>query len=108
MLCDGGLDSQNETVPVPSSVITNARDEVDIQILQFSRSRAELRPRAPQAREIFRKDRIVLASTRRSKECLIPSPISSAPGYLSVKESGNDFSANAVAQAFTRAILVID
>jgi hypothetical protein len=39
---------------------------------------------------------------------LIAIAISCSPGYTSVRESFNDLTAKATAQAFARAILVID
>jgi hypothetical protein len=84
MFSDGGLDSQNETVPVASSVITNTRNEVDIQILQLSRARTELRTLSPKPADVFDDDDAELSSAGASQKILIAGPVGGASADSSI------------------------
>jgi hypothetical protein len=85
MLCDGGLDPQNETVPVASSIITDASNEMDIQVLQLSRARTKLRARAPKPGDVFGDDDVKKPGTSIREHSLIARSFCCSSGDPGVK-----------------------
>jgi|SRR5580700_1482938 hypothetical protein len=108
MFSDGGLDSQNETVPVASSVITNTRNEVNIQILQFGGSLSELGSRPPKARQILNDDDIELSSPSGGQKRLIPRALGGTTANTLVSISLNDIESSCRCHAFACSVLIID
>jgi hypothetical protein len=108
MFGDGGFNSKNETVPVASSVITNTRNEVDIQILQFSGSRSELGSRPPKARQILDNDDIELSSPSGGQKRLIPRALGGTAANTLISMSLNDIESSCRCHSLACSVLVID